>query len=421
MDTENLKEIASHYMRRMKERLQVRDADQADFENVQRKKSRLELITISLVVCGIEFCYAAETAFVTPLLLKIGLPVQYMTMVWCLSPLFGFFACPILGSLSDRCNSRLGRRRPFIILYSIGIVFGLIFVSYGRFIGTSIENSLQVGRGSDAEAMRLHPFVIIVTIIGVFMLDFNCDACQSPSRAYLVDVTAAEDHPVGLSTFTIMAGAGGFFGYLIGAVPWEDFFKASDELTETFVNETLSLNEANETSHVQIIFTVVLFIFVACAVMTLTSFKEIRMMDFHALTMRSEREQLIRVGANGNAKGVRRYGEPDDEVSEDGRSVSSMNFSESGAAMANDESMDDLRLMDANSFRQSFVEYFRILVSVPSDILVLCLTNFFCWMSLVCYSLYFTDFVAQEIFGNLKKQNVSILSLFFDIFNFVKV
>ena len=31
----------------------------------------------------------------------------------------------------------------------------------------------------------------------------------------------------------------------------------------------------------------------------------------------------------------------------------------------------------------------------------LCLTNLFCWSSLVCYSLYFTDFVGQAVFrGN---------------------
>lgn len=98
-----------------------------------------------MVVFGIEICYAAETAFVNPILQKIGVPIQYMSMVWGLSPMIGFFACPILGffifnflfdinyffkctnfrSLSDGCNSKLGRRRPFIIIYSIGIIIGL--------------------------------------------------------------------------------------------------------------------------------------------------------------------------------------------------------------------------------------------------------------------------------------------------------
>ena len=47
-----------------------------------------------------------------------------MTMIWCLSPLVGFFLTPIMGSMSDRCGSRLGRRRPFIIIVSIGVILG---------------------------------------------------------------------------------------------------------------------------------------------------------------------------------------------------------------------------------------------------------------------------------------------------------
>ena len=43
-----------------------------DYANVDRKKTRLELVLISLVVFGIEICYAAETAFVSPIIQKIG-------------------------------------------------------------------------------------------------------------------------------------------------------------------------------------------------------------------------------------------------------------------------------------------------------------------------------------------------------------
>ena len=37
-----------------------------------RRKNRWELTKISAAVMGIEFSYAAETAFVSPTLLKIG-------------------------------------------------------------------------------------------------------------------------------------------------------------------------------------------------------------------------------------------------------------------------------------------------------------------------------------------------------------
>lgn len=89
-----------------------------------RPKTRTELIKVSAAVMGIEFSYAAETAFVSPTLLSIGVQHQHMTLVWALSPLVGFFCTPILGSLSDKCRLNMGRRRPFIILFSIGIFLG---------------------------------------------------------------------------------------------------------------------------------------------------------------------------------------------------------------------------------------------------------------------------------------------------------
>lgn len=95
-------------------------------------KSRLDLIRLSAVVCGIEFCYAAETAFVSPILLQIGLPVMFMTWTWCFPPLIGFFLVPALGSLSDKCQTRFGRRRPFIFMYSMGILLGLLLVANGE-------------------------------------------------------------------------------------------------------------------------------------------------------------------------------------------------------------------------------------------------------------------------------------------------
>ena len=36
-----------------------------------------------------------------------------------------------------------------------------------------------------------HPWGIFFTVLGTVLLDFDADACQSPSRAYLLDVTIA--------------------------------------------------------------------------------------------------------------------------------------------------------------------------------------------------------------------------------------
>ena len=58
-----------------------------NFLEFLRPKTRLELLTISAAVMGIEFSYAAETAFVSPLLLNIGLRHRHMTLIWCFSPI----------------------------------------------------------------------------------------------------------------------------------------------------------------------------------------------------------------------------------------------------------------------------------------------------------------------------------------------
>uniref|UniRef100_A0A1I8NID2 Major Facilitator Superfamily protein n=1 Tax=Musca domestica TaxID=7370 RepID=A0A1I8NID2_MUSDO len=186
-----------------------------DYSHIYRHKTRMELVRVSAAVMGIEFSYAAETAFVSPTLLKIGVEHQHMTLVWALSPLVGFFLTPILGSMSDRCKLNMGRRRPFIILLSIGVFLGLLLVPNGEDLGyafgdvdphiqistmnitmnethNNINYSPHRATASKTEANAIqktsHPWGIFFTVLGTVLLDFDADACQSPSRAYLLDV-----------------------------------------------------------------------------------------------------------------------------------------------------------------------------------------------------------------------------------------
>ena len=255
---------------------------------MRRRKTRSELTRLSASVMGIEFAYASETAFVSPTLLKIGVQHQHMTLVWALSPLIGFFLTPFLGSLSDRCNHPMGRRRPFIILLSIGVLLGLILVPNGEYLGycigdfystdfinetmtlnTTATNKILPHRttaiDSDEEFTEMlttesssHSWGIFFTILGTVLLDFDADACQSPARAYLLDVTQSDDHARGLSTFTIMAGLGGAMGYSLGGINWD----------ATKIGVMLG-------GHVRAVFTLITFIFIICVTVTITSFREI--------------------------------------------------------------------------------------------------------------------------------------------------
>lgn len=306
-----LRENADVYVQSVGEGIQSFTKFGDDTAWIHKRKTRLQLIRLSAVVCGIELCYAAETAFVSPILLKLGVPASLMTLVWCASPLFGFFCVPLLGSLSDRCRLQFGRRRPFILFLSLGILIGLLLVPNGEYFGlrlgdkgtasiteflltncsfvnqTNVKNDskecfsiqkLQNDYENDTNHISSiekadgffhfikipenHVYGIVFTIIGVALLDFCCDAAQSPCRSYLLDICVPEDHSAGLTSFTIMAGFGGSVGYIMGGIDWNG-----------------SGNRDGLESHVRLVFAVVLIFFIFCVALTITSFKEIPLSD----------------------------------------------------------------------------------------------------------------------------------------------
>lgn len=162
-----------------------------------------------------------------------------------------------------------------------------------------------------------------MTIIGVILLDFDCDACQSPARAYLIDVSRVEDHSLGLSMFTVMAGAGGCIGYALGGIPWASLFSSNSNTTPTKTwlnfsnsssNDTIAVdNDSNDLAyeHKQILFTMVAVIFVICVFICITSFKEI------PLDMVDKPMTMVTVTAKSSNMKYNRMEEENDEFTFD--------------------------------------------------------------------------------------------------------
>jgi len=73
----------------------------------------------------------------------------------------GFFATPLLGSLSDGCRSQLGKRRPFIILLSIGVILGLILVpngtKLGRLLGDTYKDDVIPNNSDTSKSSSIIP------------------------------------------------------------------------------------------------------------------------------------------------------------------------------------------------------------------------------------------------------------------------
>ncbi|KAI5622935.1 proton-associated sugar transporter A isoform X1, partial [Silurus asotus] len=221
--TRHLSHRANSFQRHPKRRKLIRPSpppppntpcplEQLDFSDLPPRRTFSELLFNGCILFGIEFSYAMETAYVTPLLLQMGLPDQFYSLVWFISPILGFLLQPILGAWSDRCTSRFGRRRPFIFALSIGkrALLGLTLVLNGRDIGSAL-----------ADTAVIHKWGIVLTVCGVVLMDFSADSADNPSHAYMMDVCSPEDQDRGLNIHALLAGLGGGFGYIVGGVNWD--------------------------------------------------------------------------------------------------------------------------------------------------------------------------------------------------------
>ncbi|XP_056462615.1 proton-associated sugar transporter A [Gadus chalcogrammus] len=220
--TRHLSHRANNFQRHPKHRKLIRPSPppppntpcplgQLDLSEIPPRRTFPELVFNGCVLFGIEFSYAMETAYVTPVLLQMGLPDQFYSLVWFISPILGFLVQPFLGAWSDRCTSRFGRRRPFIFALAIGALLGLTLVLNGRDIGSAL-----------ADTATNHKWGIILTICGVVLMDFSADSADNPSHAYMMDVCSPEDQDRGLNIHALLAGLGGGFGYIVGGINWDN-------------------------------------------------------------------------------------------------------------------------------------------------------------------------------------------------------
>lgn len=190
------------------------------------------------VMFGREFCYAMETALVTPILLQIGLPEQYYSLTWFLSPVLGLIFTPLIGSASDRCTLSWGRRRPFILVLCVGVLIGVALFLNGSAIGLAL-----------GDVPNRQPIGIVLTVLGVVVLDFSADATEGPIRAYLLDVVDSEEQDMALNIHAFSAGLGGAIGYVLGGLDWTqtflgDWFRTQNQVLFFFAAIIFSVSVA---------------------------------------------------------------------------------------------------------------------------------------------------------------------------------
>ena len=203
----------------------------------------LRVIALNGVAGVIELLYAVEGAYFVPAIYDQGLSPIYGSMLLLLSPILGIVFQSYLGSASDQCKCRWGKRRPFILALGIIGICGLSLFPFTE----NIANLLS------QEKSRFVVLLVLITL-ATTLTDFSVGALQSPSRAYLLDVLPVERTKFGNIICSIWIPVGGTVGFGLGAINWSSDFNVQIKivcgisviLTVICVAMTLfSVNEQN--------------------------------------------------------------------------------------------------------------------------------------------------------------------------------
>ncbi len=150
-----------------------------------KNKPRLsfwQIWNMSFGFFGIQFGFALQNANVSRIFETLGAKIDQIPILWIAAPVTGLIVQPIIGHMSDRTWTRLGRRRPFFLA-------GAIFASLALII---MPNSpvLWIAAGM------------------LWIMDASINISMEPFRAFVGDLLPSEQRTKGFALQSFFIGTG---------------------------------------------------------------------------------------------------------------------------------------------------------------------------------------------------------------------
>lgn len=169
-----------------------------------------EVAAPSLIFAGVQLAWAVQIGHATAHLRKLGLSDKLVGLAWLAGPVTGILVQPIVGVLSDRCTSRFGRRRPFMLGGAFAVAWTLVLFAHAGEVARILGDPLAVTGGGSKTALWL-------AVAAFWVLDLSVNLLQAPTRALLGDAIPPAQLPVGNAFFAVANGFGKAVGYACGA------------------------------------------------------------------------------------------------------------------------------------------------------------------------------------------------------------
>jgi len=141
-----------------------------------------QIWNMSFGFLGIQFGWGLQLGNMSGIYEKLGANPDQLPILWLAAPLTGLIVQPIIGSMSDRTWTRLGRRRPYFLV-------GAIVASVALFIMPT-SSSLWMAAGL------------------LWILDASINVSMEPFRAFVADKLNTDQRTTGFVMQSFFIGVG---------------------------------------------------------------------------------------------------------------------------------------------------------------------------------------------------------------------
>ena len=330
-----------------------------------------QIWNMSFGFLGIQFGFALQNANVSRIFETLGADPEEIPILWVAAPVTGLLIQPIIGHMSDKTWTPLGRRRPYFLV-------GAILASLALFV---MPNSpiLWVAAGM------------------LWIMDASINVSMEPFRAFVGDLLPAEQRTAGFAMQSFFIGTG---AVIASALPYilSNGFGVASQAPEGVVPDQVKYS-----------FYIGGAVFLLAVIWTVASSKEYSPEEVAAFTEHNGGETTAQ-GAHGSSVNPATFQRLGIGFLAVGLlstwAVNSLSLGKKelyiltvGLAAFGLISLLAGRLHRQNKTKGGFMEVMSDLYTMPKTMAQLAVVQFFSWFGLFAMWIYTTAAVTSTIYG----------------------
>ncbi|WP_443477934.1 MFS transporter [Novosphingobium aerophilum] len=152
------------------------------------KLSLLRICEMNAGFFGLQFSFGLQQANMSPIYRTLGASEASLPLLWLAGPATGLLVQPLIGAMSDRTRSRMGRRTPYFLIGAVLCSLCLL-------------------------AMPHSPALWAAAAL-LWLLDAGNNVTMEPYRAYIADRLSPEQQATGFLTQSAFTGLAQTLAYL---------------------------------------------------------------------------------------------------------------------------------------------------------------------------------------------------------------